>query len=151
MGAIFGLIFTGIGLFMLARGLIHFRTSKASSNWPSTQGEVALATIDVSVSTDDDGGTSTSYAPRVLYTYTVLGQQHTSDQVVIGTTLNYPSRARAEANLAYQTGQQVTVFYNPDNPAQAVLEPGATRGVWGYLIAGVVFGIAGAFVLSKTL
>lgn len=151
MGVIFGLLFTGIGLFMLVRGLVQFRTCKASSDWPSTEGQVVLATVDVSVSTDDEGGTSRSYAPRVVYTYSFIGQQYTSDQVVIGSSWKYPTRARAEAKLAYRSGQQVTVYYNPDNPAQAVLEPGATRGVWASLIIGIVFTIAGAIVLANTI
>jgi hypothetical protein len=151
MGTVFGLLFTGIGLFMLVRGLVELRAGKASRNWPSVAGQVVLATVDVSVSTDDDGGTSRSYAPRVVYTYSASGQQYTSDQVVVGAKWHYPSRARAEAKLAYQSGQQVIVCYNPDNPTQAVLEPGATRGAWGTLIIGLIFAIAGGVVLANAV
>lgn len=146
MGIVFGLLFTGIGLFMLVRGFIDFRTSKASRDWPSVTGQVVVATVEMKVDSDADG-TSTTYSPQVVYTYSVLGQQYTSDQVVIGAKRQYASRARAEAKLAYQPGQQVTVYYNPDKPAQAVLEVGATRGAWGTLAIGIVFTILGAIVL----
>ena len=69
------------------------------------------------------------------------------DQVTIGARWWHSSRAKAEAKLVYQSGQQVTVYYNPDNPAQAVLEAGTTRGVWGTLIIGVVLTFFGAIVL----
>jgi len=146
MGTAFGLIFAGIGLFALFRGLVHLRTSRASRDWPSVTGEVVVATVEVSVSSDEDG-TSRSYAPRVVYKYAVAGQGYTSDQIIIGSTLQYPSRARAEAKLAYRSGQQVAVYYDPGNPARAVLEPGATRGAWGTLLIGLVFAIGGGVVL----
>jgi hypothetical protein len=146
MGIIFGLIFTGAGLFMLVRGLIEFRTSRASSDWPSVEGQVVAAMVETKVDHDEDG-TTTSYSPRITYTYSVSGQQYASDQVVIGARRHYPSQARAEAKLAYQPGQQVTVYYNPDKPSQAVLEVGATRGAWGTLLIGIVFTILGGVVL----
>ena len=51
MGIIFGLLFTGIGLFLLVRGFIDFRTSKASRNWPSVEGQVVVATVEMKVGT----------------------------------------------------------------------------------------------------
>ena len=145
-GLIFGLIFLGVGLFALIRGFIDFRTSKASREWPSVEGQINTATVEMKTEHDEDG-TTTSYSPRVVYTYAVSGQQYTSNQVVFGARQWHPSRARAEAKLAYRSGQQVTVHYNPAKPAQAVLEAGATRGAWGMLAIGIVFTIAGTVVL----
>jgi hypothetical protein len=141
-GLIFALVFAGAGLFALVRGFIDFRTSKASRDWPSVEGQVTIATVEMKTESDDDG-TTTKYSPRVVYTYAISGQQHTSDQVVPGARLWHASRARAEAKLAYQTGQQVTVYYNPNKPDHAVLEAGATRGAWGMLAIGIVFTVAG--------
>jgi hypothetical protein len=148
-GLTFGLIFLGVGLFALIRSFIAFRTSKASRDWPSVKGQVVVATVERKVDHDEDGST-TKYSPRVIYNYSVSGQQLTSDRVVVGARLWHTSRARAEAKLAYQTGQRVTVYYNPDKPAQAVLETGATRGAWGLLAIGVVFTIAGIFIVVVT-
>jgi hypothetical protein len=147
MGMIFGLVFAAIGLFALIRGIVHYRTGKASAVWPSVEGKVIVATVEMSVSTDSDGDTSRHYTPRVVYDYSVAGQQYNSDQVSIGAAWNYPSQARAAAKLKYQTGQRVSVFYNPEKPAQAVLEPGSTRGAWGTLLIGIVF-LAGGIVVT---
>jgi hypothetical protein len=146
-GLILALVFAGAGLFALVRGFIDFRTSKASRDWPPVEGQVNVATVEMKTESDEDG-TTTSYSPRVVYTYAIAGQQYTSDQVVVGARRWHSSQARAEAKLAYQTGQQVTVYYNPNKPAQAVLEAGATRGARGMLAIGIVFTIAGiAFVI----
>ncbi|MEJ2551077.1 MAG: DUF3592 domain-containing protein [Anaerolineales bacterium] len=151
MGLIFGLVFTAIGLFALVRGVVHYRTGKASAAWPAVEGRVADATVEVSVSTDSDGMTSRQYTPHVVYTYSIGGQQYSSDQVNIGSKWHYPTRARAEAKLNYQTGQRVNVHYNPENPSQAVLEPGSTRGAWGTLLIGIVFSAAGVAIVIFNL
>lgn len=146
MGIVFGLLFAGIGLFLLIRGFIDFRTSKESRDWPSVEGQVSTATIEMKVESGDNG-TTRKYSPRVAYTYSISGQQYTSDQVVIGARRWYTSQIKAETKLMYQSGQQVTVYYNPDKPAQAVLEAGATRGAWGTLAIGIVFAILGTVIL----
>lgn len=150
MGIVFGLMLAGLGLFMLGRGLVEFRTAKASQNWPSAEGEIVLAMVHAKVSSDEDG-TSTKYVPHVVYKYSVLGEQYSSDQVTIGAKRNYVSQAKAEAKLQYQSGDQVTVYHNPDNPAQAVLESGAVGGTLGTLLMGLVITVVGGFVLSRTI
>lgn len=147
---LFGLLFTGIGLFMFVRAFIQFRTGKASTNWPSVEGQVVVATVEMRVDSDEDG-TCTRYSPRIVYTYSVFGQQYTSDQVAVGTRRWYSSRAKVEAQLVYESGQQLTVCYNPDNPAQAVLEAGATRGVWGTLIMAIGFTFFGVAFLAGAI
>jgi uncharacterized integral membrane protein len=146
MGTVFGLLFTGAGLLMLILGFVQFRTSRASRDWPSVEGQVTEATVETKIDRDEDGA-STRYSPRIIYTYSVSGQQYTSDRVVIGARQWHTSQTRAEAKLVYRPGQQVTVYYNPGKPSQAVLEAGATRGAWGTLAIGIIFTILGAVVL----
>ena len=66
-----------------------------------------------------------------------------SDQVAIGTPRGYGSMTEAESRLVYQADKPVTVYYDPKSPADAVLEPGATGGVWG------TFFIAAGFFLYR--
>lgn len=146
MGTIFGLIFGVAGLFLLILGFNQFRTSKASRDWPSIEGQVSIATVEMKTESGDSG-ISKKYSPRVVYNYSISGQQYTSDQVVIGARAWYTSQIKAGTKLTYQSGQQVTVYYNPDNPAQAVLKAGATRGAWGTLAIGIIFTILGTVIL----
>ncbi|MEJ2562282.1 MAG: hypothetical protein P8Z42_06290 [Anaerolineales bacterium] len=43
------------------------------------------------------------------------------------------------------------IAYNPENPSQAVLEPGSTRGAWGTLLIGIVFSAAGVAIVIFNL
>ena len=144
---IFGLLFSGIGLLMFVRGFGQFRTSRASREWPSTDGQIVDATVEMKIDSDEDG-TTRRYSPRIIYTYSVYGQTYTSDQVVVGARRWYPSHAAAEARLRYRPGDQVAVHYDPEKPAQAVLEAGAARGVWGTLIIGIGFAFFGVIALA---
>jgi hypothetical protein len=144
---LFGLVFLAIGLFMFIRGLWLFRASRASRSWPSVQGQVIAAMVEKRVDTDEDGST-TRYMPRTVYSYSVQGQQYTCDKVAIGSTPWYNTYAKAQSKLAYEAGQKVTVSYNPEKPAKAVLEPGSSRGVWSSLIIGAGFIIFGAIAAA---
>lgn len=78
-------------------------------------------------------GYSTMYRAAVTYVYTVNGAQYTSDRLAIGTGLGYGSPAIAEREVAkYPAGSMVQVYYNPNNPAEAVLETRAqgSRVLW---------------------
>ncbi len=59
--------------------------------------------------------------------------------------LCFPGSLAAE-KLICQTGQRISVDFNPDNPAQAILESGSTSGAWGTLLIGIVFFIGGVVV-----
>jgi hypothetical protein len=136
-----------VGLLLFVRGVWLFLKSRATRSWPSVPGEVITAMVERSVETDEDG-TTTSYTPRTVYRYSVDGQQYTCDDVAVGSAPSYSSRTRAQNKLAYETGQKVTVYYNPKKPAKAVLEPGASRGLWSSLVFGVGFIIFGSLALA---
>jgi hypothetical protein len=148
MGLALGLVLAGIGLVTIIFGLLQYRTGKASAGWPSVEGKIVQATVETSTSTDSDGDTSRRYSPRVEYAYTVSGRKYTGKQTAVGARNAYGSRAAAEDKLAYRSGQQVTVHYNPEKPAQAVLEAGAVGGAWGTAVIGIVFTIAGFVVIA---
>lgn len=172
---IFGLLFTGVGLIMFVQFFRQFRTSKKSKGWPSAEGRVVEAMVEQKFDTDADRSydgpyspriisTFVSvtpcallptydrrYSPRIIYTYSVYGQAYTSGQVDIGARRWYSSQARAEARLTHRPEQRVTVYYDPDNPAQAVLEAGFTRGAWGTFFIGIGFAAIGMVALVDSI
>jgi hypothetical protein len=150
-GMILGLVLAGVGLIAVVFGILQLRTAKASAGWPAVKGKIVLAGVETSSSTDEDGSTSRRYSPRVEYAYTVSGRKYTSHQAAVGSRRTYGSRSAAEAKLAYRSGQQVDVYYNPQKPSQAVLEPGAAGGAWGTVIIGIVFAVAGVVVIAVNL
>ena len=147
MVILFGLIFSVAGLFLLWQGSKEHRTCRESRNWPCVEGRITESTMQVT-----RRHRSTSYSPRVSYTYSVMGQAYFGTGMTIGATQGFSSQAKVQAQLAkYPLGQPAPVYYDPQQPAQATLEPGATQGAWRTLLMGVITGGMGAAVLMLGL
>ena len=99
-------------------GIIFFMRRKmaAVSQWPSTMGTVKMSAIEQRSSSE---GGYTDY-PVVQYSYQVGGQAYQSYKLAPGPEVG-GSGARKVVER-YPAGAQVMVFYNPENPSEAVLE-----------------------------
>jgi hypothetical protein len=68
---------------------------------------------------------STTFNPVVRYEYVVDHVRYLGDRVAFSQRIFVNSRENAEKVVQkYPLGAEVKVFYNPSNPAYAVLEPG---------------------------
>jgi hypothetical protein len=116
--------FGGAGIFLLASFLKNRRRAKASYQWPSVPGRIHSSTVIESRSTagDSDRFTAPIYTPLVNYTYAVMGKTYQGEQIGFGTTVAGPRYRAAKLVARYPTGAAVPVHYNPENPAEAVLE-----------------------------
>ena len=142
-GSVFCMIFAGIGAFLLYKSNQSRKQAGASQSWPSTIGQITEAHVNRSTSTDSEGDTSYSYSPAVLYTYQVAGQTHSGKNITFGFTTGYGNSSKAEAVIArYPIGSQVTVYYDPANPGEAVLERKA-GGSTASLVLGIIFLVVG--------
>jgi hypothetical protein len=66
-----------------------------------------------------------------------------------GWTAVYGLRELAEAAAGgYAQGQPVTVYYDPAQPGNAVLEPGDRKGSMAPLVFGGISALAGAALLA---
>ena len=99
-------------------GIIYFMRRKmaAVSQWPSTMGTVMASSIEWRSSSDSG---STAY-PVVQYSYQVNGQAYQSSKLAPGPEMGGTGAQKVVAR--YPSGAQVLVFYNPQNPSEAVLE-----------------------------
>ncbi len=108
----------GVIWFLYSRKQKANTIRQASQTWVATAGKVIKSRVEVS------GGEVTSVHPRVIYEYEVRGRQYQNDQIRAGD--QYWTTGTSQE--AYQTidrypeGQDVTVYYNPENPAEASLE-----------------------------
>lgn len=97
--------------------------ARASQQWAETMGVVGASAVQARTSSSGSGGTTTSHYPEVLYEYTVAGRKYMGQRVNFGSAVGYGNRATAQAIAdRYVPGSQVRVYYNPVNPADAVLE-----------------------------
>lgn len=135
----FGWIMTGLGILMGIAGticsialpllilggvgyLIHKRIQQgkafreAAQTWPSTRGTVLMSSVQM--------GYRGSVHPVVVYQYEVNGKPHQSQIIKAGEQyLNIRLAGQAQETVnRYPIGATVTVYYNPDNPAESALE-----------------------------
>lgn len=126
---ILNVIFLGIIFFMRRR-------MAAVSQWPSTMGTVHASYLERRSSSNNGG--STNY-PVVQYSYQVGGQVYQSTKLAPGPEVGGTGAGKVVAR--YPAGAQVMVFYNPQNPSDAVLETKAPAQWIMWLIL-IVFDVA---------
>ncbi|RMG98831.1 MAG: DUF3592 domain-containing protein [Chloroflexi bacterium] len=129
-----------LGLFFVASitltivGVNVLRNARVSEGWPTTTGEVVASSV--RASSDSDG---TTYYADVSYSYVVDDHRYVSDTVSFGE-YGSSDRSHAEEVVArYPVGKRVTVYYNPELPETAVLEPGVTWSSYFPLAMGLCF------------
>ena len=130
-------------------GIILYTRSKVAkaSSWPSTMGTVTFSTVERRSS-----GDGTTNYPVVHYTYQVMGQMLQGSKVMPGPETG-GTGAEKVVNR-YPAGAQVMVYYDPDNPSDAVLErsmPGFIKWLWVALILTDLFLCVMAVVMAFTL
>jgi hypothetical protein len=121
---VFFATFMAIGAFILAFSLLGVMDSMEISEWPSTEGTVTSGDV---YSEWFSSGKHISdgyylYYPRVTYTYNVSGAEYQCDNI---WRLDHQSKIPNEAYgviYSYPQGMNVTVYYDPSDPSQAVLD-----------------------------
>jgi hypothetical protein len=104
--------------WMTVRGIVM---QARAADFPSTQGTV----LDSRVETHHDNEDGTSYTAKARYAYVVHGHRYESGKLRFGMTSG--GRKASESFVRqHPPGSPVTVFYDPANPALALLEPGVS-------------------------
>ncbi|MBD3271553.1 MAG: DUF3592 domain-containing protein [Elusimicrobia bacterium] len=139
------LLAVGISLFLLGKHLIG--KAKASTQWPSTTGIIVESSVTQSREYDSSRRKYyMRYKPLINYEYTVDGKKYVGDKVSFGGT----GTSRASAyNLIdkYPTRAEVTVYYDPEKPLNAVLETGVSAITYIPFYLGLFVAICGALIV----
>ena len=138
-GGCFVLIFGIVGAVMLYKYFQDKKKAEESQNWSSASGRITESYVRREESMDSEGFTTTSYYPETLYVYQFLGAEYTGDKIAFGGKVG-GNQKKAQASLVqYPVGKNVIVYYDPNNPEDAVLERKMSGK--GMLIIGVVFAL----------
>ncbi|MBI5966061.1 MAG: DUF3592 domain-containing protein [Chloroflexi bacterium] len=113
------LILGGIGYFMYKRNQQSMAYRQSAQSWASTTGTVLMSSVQSRTS-----GRSHSTYPVVVYQYTVSGKTYQSQTIKAGEQfINVRVMGQAQETVGrYPIGSTVTVYYNPANPSESVLE-----------------------------
>jgi hypothetical protein len=155
---LFACLFLTIGAVTLVWGISSSQTAIASAGWPTAPGTVTASWVETYISTSSatstvsgERTTSTFYKPVIQYSYSAGGRKITGSQVSFGEYSSTDSQHAEEVTGQYPPGRAVTVFYDPKDRAQAVLEPGFGSMLLIPLGLGGVFTLTGGLMLAGTL
>jgi len=120
------LILFGLPFFLVGIGLLFWLViptlyeHQQMQSWPSVNGTLTHAELHSGTS---DG--STTYRADAQYSYNVRGRDYEHDRVAINggsdNISDFQENLGRHLQNLYQQQYPVTVYYNPDNPADAVL------------------------------
>lgn len=99
----------------------NLKLAAASVNWPKT--ECAIKENELTVVNEGK-----SYQPKLTYAYELAGKTYTSNQISLATSLElYADNEQFVKDFLshFPTGSKHVARYNPNNPSQSVLVPGA--------------------------
>lgn len=126
------LVIIGIVIFYFFGG--NFRQAHISSSWPTAQGRITHSEMVV-----DDYGPGSSrrvwYGLDITYDYMVDEQQYSSSHVTAFDVRTNHRTPIEDTVSRYPVGTIVTVYYDPEQPASSLLEPGIKGEV---LFTGIV-------------
>lgn len=135
------LLFVIVGAILVFFGARQLLRADASQSWPSVTGVVTISELGKHLGNDRDD--STTYSADISYDYIVNDRDYVNGTVAFGSVqTSDPSLARLVLKR-YPVGQPVTVYYNPANPRDAVLEPGLHGATWFLPIFGALFLVVG--------
>ena len=146
---IFTIVFCFIGAGFIFIGAFAYRKAKKTLSWKQTQGTILLSEVKKSASNaiSPDIGSNTNranyryaniYTPEVSYSYRVQMVDYVSNKIDVFKNFGTSSSARAFAiTKKYPVNANVTVYYDPENPKDAVLEAGVKTGSLFFLIVGI--------------
>ena len=162
------LFFIGGGAAATFFGVSGVLRAKASAGWPTVQGEIIESSVERETrrrKTGDKGPlTQTIYRARISYEYTVDGTTFTGTRVAYGDhgkiansrrigiggsriSIGGSAKAHAQGIVAlYPKGNNVSVYYMPENPKECLLEPGLALKAFGWPAAGVLLLIIGGVI-----
>ena len=116
----FSLFALAFALFVIPQGLISFKKGRETLLWPVVPGKMMQADV-----SHHSSRHSSYYLLQATYTYFVDGARHISHQICIWSPdLARAGTARSFAQ-AHPVYSAVDVHYDPQNPDNAVLIPGA--------------------------
>jgi hypothetical protein len=146
-----GIIAVCSGVLIVGLAYWGTATSSASSSWPSTEGVILTS----EVIEERDRGVSTRarrkyvYRVAVSYRYSVNGVAYEADRVSFASPTHAIEKMSERIAGKYPKGKTVQVHYNPDDPGDAVLEPGAVTYLLGMLL-GLTLGGIGVVQLLRS-
>jgi len=138
--------FVLVGILLLMSGIREWYIGSASVKWPITQGEITRVQIVKGFTGSRQSGIALAVNEReISVRYTVNGAEYASDFKIPADSPQMPPAIHPSAGFSSKTNlERITLYYDPENPREAVLHPGDQ----GTAVYGIAFGGMATFIGS---
>lgn len=145
---VMGWVILVVGAALTAWGWFNLDQGRASRGWPTAEATIESSQV-ISRRSSSTTGTRSGrrYNPEIRFEFTVDGKPYTGDRVSFRDDHYGKREPAAEIAARYPVGSTVTVYYPPENPAEAVLEPTYDWSTYIPPGIGLFFFVTGAFLL----
>lgn len=131
-------VFMVVGVILIITGVYYLNASLKTAKWPSTDGKILTSKIALYYS-GSGRNKSSSYNLEISYAYAVDGQGYTGRKIsMVDFGTGFKGYLKNLQNK-YCIGTNVKVFYNPQDPENAVLEPGIKMANGFFFALGLFF------------
>jgi hypothetical protein len=151
-GELFNLLAGGLSILLGGVSIVWqalaIERAAESRRWPRAPGKVLRSFVDRREDGDGDGPV---YLVKVICRYKVGDSEYTCDRLRFGLALwtSVPMTYFSRALRKYRVGDNVEVFYNPQNPEESVLEAGFAPAMLSGLGFGLAFFVMGILFLRQ--
>lgn len=123
-GRMFGLLVLGVIVVTVCSGILSgISRSVQSERWPRVAGRIIGSEVD-----RDGSDVAPKYIPAVEFRYSVGDVTYTSHRIRFLMAPIYQREVATHIQNGYVQGREVSIAYNPESPAESVLEPGLPPG-----------------------
>jgi len=117
------------------KGLINGYLSKT---WPSTSGTIITSEISMTL-ISHYAHYREHYTPLIEYSYTVNNVVYTNNRLDLGKQISGPPQFLGRIINAFPVGSEVIVYYDPEDPMSASIEPGIATSTYLHTGTGSLF------------
>lgn len=147
-------IFVVPALWLIKVGLVEIKAARSTKKWPTVYGILKELTISGGLPDEARNEANkgyTIYKPRITYTYQVGANNYISHRLTYSeiATSNIKSIKKLMARL--KIGEQVKVYYNPNDPTVSVVIPGTVMATYILIFSGIVFAVFAVMWVSVGL
>ncbi len=127
-----------MGILFIVFGIRNHSLGKESENWPTVQGSLV---------SESSSRPKKKKRVHVFYEYQVNGLTYKNSRV----NFRDDKASKKKIRDRYKVGDALKIHYQPGNPEQSVLEPGASIGSLMAKIAGGLFcfALSGVFLMIR--
>jgi hypothetical protein len=131
-----------IGTLIIVAQLLLLIKARISKDWKELKGEILSSEIETLNITNENNKT---YRAAISYKYSISGKQYISSRVFFGDRIHSSFKGKSLKLInKYPVGSIVSVYYDPSNLEESVLEKGVTQSILILLIIGIsviLFGV----------